>query len=267
MLNQKWPTLKEIVCTLEITFRATISLQRHDLTLSDAFGIWTTMMIHIKLCCKRPQFRTKLAKNILESLERRKKAVFGNPFMACALFLDPRFKRELSKDSLKTEETKLLLAQIWQRINFSETNIEIQNTSNSSNFSLEFDEEQELTKYLNRSANISSEAGIESILDLFDPVPLASSVNVLEFWENSKQDNPELYKLASVIHAIPPTEVQIERDFSKLNFVFGNRRCKLTEERLEDIMILNINPELFFLVKNEELKGEIEKHKLSHFLE
>lgn len=62
-----------------------------------------------------------------------------------------------------------------------------------------------------------------------------------------------MYKLAKVIAAIPPTEVQIERDFSKLNFVFSNRRCSLTEDKLEDIMIIYLNDELFQQVKEDEL--------------
>lgn len=60
-------------------------------------------------------------------------------------------------------------------------------------------------------------------------------------------------KLATVMFSIPPTEVQIEKDFSELNFVFSDRRCMLTKERLEDIMIINFNEDLFFTVKKEQL--------------
>lgn len=56
-----------------------------------------------------------------------------------------------------------------------------------------------------------------------------------------------------IVYAIPPTEVQIERDFSKLNYVFTNRRCKIQSERLQDIMLININPECFYLVKKQEI--------------
>lgn len=56
-----------------------------------------------------------------------------------------------------------------------------------------------------------------------------------------------------VVYGIPPTEVQIERDFSALNFVFSNRRCMIQEERLEDIMVIHLNPDLFYEVKEEEL--------------
>lgn len=65
--------------------------------------------------------------------------------------------------------------------------------------------------------------------------------------------NEQLHKLAMVVFGVPPTEVQIERDFSLLNFVFSNRRCMLQQERLEDIMVIHLNPDLFYEVKEEQL--------------
>lgn len=62
---------------------------------------------------------------------------------------------------------------------------------------------------------------------------------ILQYWEERKGEHKELYMLAMTVFGIPPTEVQIERDFSNLNFVFSDRRCRL--ERLEDIMAINLN--------------------------
>lgn len=76
---------------------------------------------------------------------------------------------------------------------------------------------------------------------------------LLKYWEGNQKQHPELYKLAKVIYSVSPTEVQIERDFSKLNFVFSDRRCQLTKERFQDIMIIHINPDLFETVANEAL--------------
>lgn len=92
---------------------------------------------------------------------------------------------------------------------------------------------------------------------MFQPEPLKSSENIIQYWEINKNEHKELYKLATVVMGIPPTEVQSERDFSKLNFVFTDRRCKLTEERLEDIMTINLNEEIFHLVKLEEKNAMI----------
>lgn len=94
---------------------------------------------------------------------------------------------------------------------------------------------------------------IEMLLDMFDPEILSPSEAIITYWETEQKNHPQLYKLAKVVFAIPPTEVEIERNFSKLNYIFNDRRCRLTQERLEDIMIINLNPDLFNEVKNDEI--------------
>lgn len=80
---------------------------------------------------------------------------------------------------------------------------------------------------------------------------MPSDQNILQFWQDCRREHEELYNLAMVVMAVPPTEVQVERDFSKLNHVFTDRRCRLLEERLEDIMLIHLNAELFYRVKTD----------------
>lgn len=264
LLLKKWSILKEIVHILGIPYRATISLQKKDLTLSDAFGIWLIAKLHLIQATKQTYYKTKLAAHLLDALEKRKTAIFNNPFMCAALFLDPRFRKELMKDSVKFEEAMKLIADVWHRIESStEPSLNKSSTANPSDISFEFDENTALQNYIEGNLNNSNEmqtTDIELLLEKFDPEPLNSNETVLQYWERMKDRHSILYKLANVIFAIPPTEVQIERDFSSLNFVFTDRRCSLTEERLEDIMILHINPDLFYLVKSEELAEATEKY-------
>lgn len=108
---------------------------------------------------------------------------------------------------------------------------------------------------------IREEEDIEMLLETFDTPTVSSKTDVIQFWEAEKENNEILYKLAMIVFAIPPTEVQIERDFSKLNFVFSHLRCRLTEERLEDIMVINLNSDLFYDVKKEQLIAQKTKLK------
>lgn len=95
---------------------------------------------------------------------------------------------------------------------------------------------------------------IEAVIDEFQPEPKPLSASVLEYWQSAKQDHTELYKLALVIFSIPPTKVQIERDFSLLKFVFSDRRCSIASERLEEIMLIHLNKDLFELVNHEAIE-------------
>lgn len=48
LLRKKWDVLIEIIKILDIPFKATIALQKRDLTLSDAYGIWLKVMILLR---------------------------------------------------------------------------------------------------------------------------------------------------------------------------------------------------------------------------
>lgn len=264
LLYLKWHVLKEIVYVLQIPLRATISLQQQDLTLSDVYGIWMKMRIHLQACSEKMIFKTGLTQQLLNSLNNKKKYVFNNQFMSSALFLDPRYRQFIMDDTVLVGEAKQTLFRLWQRINVNDnhaTESTTQNVNNQANddFDFQFDEQAELNKLIfgvnNNGTTVtpSQSNDIEFLLDMFNPEPISSENSILEFWTNQEKNHPELHRLAMVVYAVPPTEVENEREFSRLSFVFTDRRCNLQAERLEDIMILHINPEVFHLIKKEEL--------------
>lgn len=266
LLKKKWKVLREIAYILSIPYKATLDLQKQTLTLSDVFGIWMKIQFHLKVCVEKPNYETELSTHMLATVTERKDCIFKNPAMASALFLDPRFRREILRDSHKVDEAKKTLQNIWRRLiklradATMETPVNQSMNSSGSDISFEYNATADLDNFLrgtqneliNTNALKSTEVDIDHLLDVFDPDIISSSSNVLEYWEQNKNDNVHLYELATVVFAVPPTEVQIERDFSALNFVFSDRRCALTEERLEDIMVIHLNKELFHEVKTEQ---------------
>lgn len=132
------------------------------------------------------------------------------------------------------------------------------NVSNgSSDFSFEYDPQAELDSFIfgdGSNKHNTDPSDIDFILDNYNPEPIKSREDIFQYWESRKNDEKVLYKLAMAILSIPAMEVQIERDFSNLNFIFSDRRCRLEHERLEDIMVINLNKELFEEVKEEELQ-------------
>lgn len=255
LLLRKWDILRELTFILQIPLRATIELQKYDIGLSDAYGIWTKMKLHLQACLNRKNYKTSLAHLLIQALEQRNNAIFANPFMDCALFLDPRFRSHLLLDETRKENAVAMLLKLWQRISENAPN----DAGNTSTISFEFDAQGALNAMMEQmeptATNVEDGTRIGNILNSFNPERLSCEKSVLEFWESVKMTHPELYKLATVVYAIPPTEVQIERDFSRLNFVFTDRRCRLQSERLHDIMMISINPEFFYLVRDEEIEA------------
>lgn len=120
-------------------------------------------------------------------------------------------------------------------------------------------------EHLNRTNEISQNTlmpaiDIETAIISFQPDPLPLDGSVLEYWESVKDTENELYQLAMAIFSVPPTEVQIERDFSSLKYIFSDRRDNLKQSRLEDILLIHLNKDLFYKVNAEDLEALVQKH-------
>lgn len=256
LLHETWDVLQEIVYILQIPLRTTIALQRHDLTMSDVYGQWTIMQLHLAKCTKQRHYKTSLAKHLLDTTHERKDAIYSNPFMAAALFLDPRFRIKLMDNREKVEEAKKLLCELWRRREYGiERKLASSNDANEIGF--QFHGVDELNAYLcgtDTDNMIGQPSEIELILDAFQPERIPPNHSILEFWEANRLVYPELYELAMIVYSVPPAEVTVERDFSHLNHVFNSKRGGLESARLNDIMMLNLNSEVFYTVKSEELR-------------
>lgn len=84
---------------------------------------------------------------------------------------------------------------------------------------------------------------------------------ILDFWNEKRNEYPELYELAEIVLAISPTQAMVERSFSTLNYVFNDLRNQLSSELLEDILCTALNEDLFDAVNKEDLNELHEKTK------
>lgn len=254
----KWKTLKELIHVLDVTYNATIALQNPCITLSDVYGLWEKMRIRLEAYAAKSTFKTKLSQNLIQFLQVRYPSVFDNAQMKCALLLDPRFRRVIKRDRNEYELAKSTLVKLYHRLKGlqpSQSTTQISNAS--SDFNVSVDEESELNKLMAQGQathnNSDRHLDIGEAIDLFQPEFMPVDKSVLEYWETQKQTL--LYDLAMAVYSIPPTQVQIERDFSSLGHIFTERRYRLSQERLEQILLIYFNKDLFYVVKNEELSN------------
>lgn len=268
LLRSKWGDFKEIISILQIPYKATIALQKHDLTQSDGFGIWLQMKAHLLSPSMQQFSKTNIAKCLIDALDQRKKDIFNNSAMLAAIYLDPRYRTEILNNENLVQIAKRMLLNVWLRlVSFREDlSNEITNLSNQSsgvNLSIEFNNPKLLDNYLahkdhapNIQDNANDHGGIELEIELFDPEKISSDCNIISYWNSMKEQNKNLFEIAMVIFAIPPAETQIERDFSLLEFVFSQRRQGLRSEMIESILTINLNAEIFYDIKKEEIFQE-----------
>lgn len=275
LMLQRWTELKEMVTVLQIPYKATVQLQKRDLTLSDAFGIWLKQKFVLNGSEMRQLKHTNFAQCLLEALNNRKQVIFNNSVMLCAIYLDPRYRGEILHDNLLVDESIETLTNLWNRLEAIRKSVVTENTiengaADTSYLSVDLDNSVDMDEILarNRIRNFNRDGQSENDrngmdghheiditleLKLFQPNFLSSKSSIHEYWENAKLEHPNLYELARIVYAIPPTEVQIERDFSTLEYVFNARRGQLSDHLLDDILIIKLNADLFEIIKQEEL--------------
>lgn len=260
MALQKWTTVQELVRVLRVPYEATIALQNPCITLSDLYGIWKKMTLRLEaFAAKDGIFQTTLAPKLIAALNKREASIFNTPQMEACLFLDPRFRTVILNNRDAIDRAKEYLLCLWSRLNsLTESNTP---QNGSTEFHSSFDEQVELNRLMSQGLSatlaVSSHQnqGIEEALDSFQPNFLLTEKSVLEFWQSQKHSL--LYKLAMAVFSIPPTQAKIEQNFSSVGHVFTERRFQLSEERLKDILLINLNKDVFKLVKEERLSDTI----------
>lgn len=83
---------------------------------------------------------------------------------------------------------------------------------------------------------------MKAIIESFDNLVIEPiQTPVLDFWKRMKLQLPELYKLSTVVMAIPPTQTTVERAFSALAMVLTSRRTRIGDEILQSILLVRFN--------------------------
>lgn len=266
---RKWSVIMEIRSILNILFEATNVSQRSDLTLSDFYGCCLFSKLKLQEYQDKQSY-TNLATKLLISLENRKSLLLDNKAMCCSLLLDPRFKTELSAH--QTETAKDCLADYWVKIKLLQQQTEPSSVENTNEDQIDLLETYFLNKGLNNANCLSEEGDIETTslnheepdynisradfllsLEKFTKINrLHHSASILDFWENQKKIYPELYTVATVFNSIPPSQATVERAFSVLSLIYNNKRYRLGQKRLEDILTVKLSQELVYSIFAEE---------------
>lgn len=110
---------------MDILYKATNQSQKADLTLSDFYGCWLLTKIKLE---KVRQIHTNLATKLTLSLSNREKFLFDNKAMCAAVYLDPRFKMDLTVEHIQT--ARKYLAELWTALTNSQNRAIDENNEN-----------------------------------------------------------------------------------------------------------------------------------------
>jgi hypothetical protein len=73
----------------------------------------------------------------------------------------------------------------------------------------------------------------------------------LQYWLGRKNSNPVLFQLSQIFLSIPATQVSVEQLFSLLKFILSSKRPQISEELLNNVLIIRENKLFIFLAWNQ----------------
>lgn len=258
LVMQKWEALKEIVSCLKVLYQATIVIQKEDFKLSDFYATWIYIDVKLKKNLQKQNI-TNLSKHLIEMLEKRKPQIIMNPAVISALALDPRFCYKL--DDIQKEIAITNLLNLWNRLKhdtLSAESLTLNDTNNSSDEDITIGDTTILSNFIKRLESQKSTViqtfeireALSSFMTREHEVPNGT---ILDFWLLKKNEYPELYELAEIIMAISPTQAVVERAFSALSYTFNSRRNSLSEQMIDDILLISLNKDLFYANNEKDL--------------
>lgn len=263
LLLRRLPLVREIVECLKVMHEATVLSQKADFGLTEFYRCWVITKLKIQARINQ-RCKTNLYAHLLKSIEKRERQLLDNNLMKCAMILDPRFCDELEGEHLM--QTKEILVKIWSLMKSirnaepNESNNMNQSANNSSNMDIfrNYMKNKGKHRQMVLESTTTDDEFLNSI-DLFierentEDCTFDDSWSILKFWESKKKSYPLLYEMAMVIFAIAPTQVTIERLFSVFAHIFNDHRTSLSQELLEDILIICLNKDLFEEVNSEDI--------------
>lgn len=245
---EEWSLVSETTSILIIFNVYATKLQSTITTLSDFYGFW--MILRIKLSKADNLF----SQNLLQEMDKYQDWLMENPILLASLYLDPRYQRGL-KDK-KSLAIDFLLDLYARQMRIKNMNNSARSTTvvEEANDEIDSSSFEDLENYLQAcQANVlfnevqelsDRNVEVKTLLDQFWNVRAPLQTSVLDFWETNKINRPELYELACILNAIPPTQSTVERCFSMLALTLTSRRVRLGDDCLQNIMLVKLNCEV-----------------------
>lgn len=253
LTDEDWKTYKEL-CYILRPFEELTTIMSGQKYLTGSFVIVMTRCLK-EACCKLSE-KEDLEPNTRDvvlllkcGIEERLKGVEQSGTFSLCTFLDPRFKMQAFSDQNEAQKTK-------ERVRKLVTSIIHENTiSDDVPQEVRNGVLDELNPWnifdsfigLNTTQGTPMSKAIREVdLYLSDEIlPRKNSAGVencpLEWWKNHKHVYPNLKILFTRHCNIIATSVPCERMFSKTGLIVNQRRTRLTTDKIEKLMFLNVN--------------------------
>lgn len=234
-----WEKIVQLRDALAHLSFAIIKFQNSQLSMPDFYRYQINCLLTLQ------KMNSRYSDMLFAALKKRGEDILQSPSLLSSLFLDARFQLLLSD-----QEKKIAMDHIEKLFNYyNEVEIREPRDITMVENSIINENEDEFSLYLKNKAlnKISGPKSIRSIIEEFNNTqPISEKENILNYWELNKKAKPELYFISNILFAVPASEADVERNFSILKFIYSDLRDNLKGDLLQNILIINLNRELFY---------------------
>lgn len=239
--DEVWDNIDKILPVFQMFSEKMKHLQRENLTMVEAYGQWMDLTLRVQQLPKN-----EFIEKVDYFLGERKKMIY-NEVMLSALFLDLRFQLLLNNNEKDIAIEHLRKLCIKMKLS---TNVNDESSGQRELNSTSANSISAFAEYLNQiEIETACNSQLKTINDEIDSFGRLArfdmNVSIDHIWSRHHANHPILYQLFKIISSVPPTEVTIERNFSKLKHCITRLRCRLTNEEVERIMFLALNDSFF----------------------
>ncbi|XP_055622688.1 uncharacterized protein LOC129766202 [Toxorhynchites rutilus septentrionalis] len=260
--DDTWRFIKEYETAFKPFYKATKMMQSQHQPFSEFYIQWLNAVLELhKLESNR--FIAPLSQSLMSRFEKLKQ---NNVFRA-ALYLDPRFNYLNSTvfTPEEKEEIQEYLIRLWERMTTLREatgrlpSLDI--SSNESSRSIVVDDMDDfLTNLfggtLTPASSSKSLDNIRQQIKMLEIEPRQPhTYSVWNHWLARKSSHPEVYDVAMLVHSSPSSQASVERAFSALSLVLTSRRTSITDDILENTLLLKLNADIVEHVAHGSLEG------------
>lgn len=251
-----WGQIDELVAVLEYPYLATKAFECRTFCYTDLY-LWSRR-ISLRLdeiIASHPIF--EFASVLKAKLKEREKNLFQTPVFMAAMYLDPRFKMQLS--DAETEVAIATLHELNKQMKWKPLASPVPGLS-----SIDRQIESEMFENVQAQQN---DAQIRTELTLamitYNSVRGTDiNKNALAFWKENKHNHPQLYELAKVIFSTASSISETERNFSGFAYIYNVLHQSLLPKNVTNILMVRLNKDLFYQVKQEKIDKILKKSEI-----
>ena len=187
--------------------------------------------LRAEMCELGEKYKSSMVSTLKSFIEKRLVQYEDKEVFQLASCLDPRFKFQWCTDEEAEKLKRLLVKKVKELLPQTEEQRTVQPPTKKS----------KLFRFMDKVPELTPSTALQQVEKYVSTGCLDENSDPLLYWSQNAHQYPELARLSCKYLMIPASSAPVERLFSVAGKIFRPDRCRLSDERFEDLMFLRCN--------------------------